>query len=203
MNELQQEEWKKRKNGWVGASRINDVCAKIKTGEAKTRADYKVELVAARITGKYPESYTSAEMTWGIETESQAKAAFSFITDIQIEDVGFIPHPSIDMAGASPDGLTSDGGLIETKCPKTKTHIGYLLSGGCPSEYFNQVQWQMACTGRQFCHFVSYDPRLEGLELFNVRVERDQNHIDKLEAEVVKFLAEVDELERKLRSKMV
>ena len=98
------------------------------------------------------------------------------------------------MAGASPDGMVSSSGLIECKCPDTKTHIETILSGSAPSKYIPQMQWQMACTGREWCDFVSFDPRMPmAQQLFIKRVERDDKYIrETLEPEVVRFLDEVE-----------
>ena len=97
------------------------------------------------------------------------------------------------MAGASPDGLVNDDGLIEIKCPNTATHIDTLLSESLPTKYFTQMQFQMACTGRKWCDFVSFDPRMpKELQLFVKRVDRDDAYIDMLEKEIVSFLKELD-----------
>lgn len=195
------EEWQKERVGKVTASRMSDVLAVLKSGgEAALRKNYRAELVAERKTKRKTEKFQSKEMLWGIEKEPEAKAAFSFDTNIDIEDVGFINHPTIPMAGASPDGFTSDGGLIEVKCPNTATHIDYILKDRVPIEYQPQMAWQMACTGRPFCWFVSYDPRLipepesdeEDLSLFYKRFDRDEKLIKETSIEVIKFLSEVD-----------
>jgi predicted phage-related endonuclease len=97
------------------------------------------------------------------------------------------------MAGASPDGLVGEDGLLEIKCPNTATHIETLLSQSVPGKYNTQMQFQMACTGRQWCDFVSFDNRLpDELQLFVKRVPRDNEFIKQMEDEVVKFLNELD-----------
>jgi predicted phage-related endonuclease len=111
---------------------------------------------------------------------------------VDVQEVGFVDHPAIDMTGASPDGLIDADGLLELKCPMTATHIGTLLGQSVPSKYIAQIQWQLACTGRQWCDFASYDPRLpESMRLFVLRVQRDDAAIAELEAQVTEFLAEV------------
>ena len=110
-----------------------------------------------------------------------------------VEEVGFVPHPSIAMSGASPDGLVKDDGLVEIKCPNTATHIETVLGQEAPAKYLPQMQWQMACTGRDFCDFVSFDPRLpDDMQLFIRTVRRDAEMIKNLEEEVSKFLVEMD-----------
>src|SRR5688572_15980698 len=109
-------EWFAERAGKVTASRIADMLAKTKTGWGASRANYAAQLVAERLTGTVVESYTSAEMRWGTETEPQAKAAYEFYTGSTIEDAAFIQHPKIAMSGASPDGFVGADGLLEVKC---------------------------------------------------------------------------------------
>lgn len=185
-------EWLEIRRGKVTASRVADVLAKTKAGWGASRANYMAQLVAERLTGTVAESYQSAEMRWGAEHEAEAKAAYSFLHDVEIVEVGFVDHPSIPMAGASPDGLLGVDGLIEIKCPNTATHLDWLLGDPIPGKYISQMQWQMACTGREWCDFVSFDPRVpEAMRLFRKRVPRDQAFIDQAEAYVREFLAEL------------
>lgn len=194
-------EWLQARCGLVTASRINDVLATIKSGEAATRASYRSQLVAERLSGKPSESFTNAAMQWGTETEPFARAAYELETGFMVDQVGLIRHAEILFSGASPDGLINDDGLIEIKCPETKTHIEYALAGKAPSKYQNQMLWQMECTGRQWCDFASFDPRMPSdMQLFIVRFERDQARIDTIKSEVIKFLAEVEDSINRLRS---
>lgn len=194
-------EWFAQRVGKVTASRLVDVVAKIKSGESASRAGYRAELVAERLTGKAAESFSSAEMKWGTDCEPLARAAYEAETGDLVEEVAMIPHPVIAMAGASPDGLVGFVGQLEIKCPNTKTHIDTILSGEAPAKYIPQMQWQMACCGRQWCDFVSFDPRMPAdMQLFIKRVPRDDKLIAEYEAEVIKFLAEVDETVEKLRA---
>ena len=194
------EAWFAQRLGRVTASRLADVLATIKTGEAASRAAYRAELVAERLTGKAAEGFTNAAMKWGTECEPLARAAYEAEFGLLVEEVAMIPHPTIEMSGASPDGLVSVDGQIEIKCPETKGHIDTILAGCAPSRYIPQMQWQMACTGRAWCDFVSFDPRMPSdMQLFCVRVLRDDEYIAKCESEVRKFLAEVDSTVSKLR----
>jgi putative phage-type endonuclease len=191
-------EWFAARCGMVTASRIADIMAKTKTGPSASRANYLAQIVAERLTGVVQESYSNAAMTWGTETEPLARMAYELRTDSLVETVGFIPHPTIKMAGASPDGLAGDG-LIEIKCPNTSTHIDTLLDGTVPGKYVLQMQWQMACTGRSWCDFVSYDPRMpEHLSMFIKRVERDDKHIGEITESVIAFLVDVETTLQKL-----
>jgi putative phage-type endonuclease len=193
------EEWFAQRLGKVTASRLADVLATIKTGEAADRANYRAELVAERLTGKRSEGFTNAAMKWGTECEPIARATYEAETGSIVEEVGMIDHPTIAMSGASPDGLVGSDGLLEIKCPETKAHIATMLSGSVPAKYIPQVQWQIACTGRAWCDFVSFDPRMPAdMQMFCVRVHRDDEYIKKCEAAVIEFLASVDETVRKL-----
>ena len=185
-------EWFAARCGKVTASRVADVIAKTKSGYSASRANYKAQLVCERLTGTVADSFSNAAMQWGTEKEPEARAAYEFIFDHEVKEVGFMQHP-IMQAGASPDGLVGHEGMVEIKCPNTATHIETLLDEKVPAKYVTQMQWQMACAGRKWCDFVSYDPRLpEEMRLFVRRVQRDDALIAELEAEVEKFLAEVD-----------
>lgn len=195
-------EWHALRLGKVTASRIADVVAKTKSGYSASRANYMAELIAERLTGIPAEKFTNGAMQWGIDTEAEARDAYSFRADADVEAVGFVEHPKIPMTGASPDGYVGDDGLVELKCPNTATHFDTLLGGAIPSKYVHQAMWQMACTGRKWCDWVSYDPRVpEEMRLFVYRIKRDDNLIDTLETEVRSFLAEVDKKLGELRSR--
>ena len=187
------DEWFAARLGKVTASRVADVIAKTKTGYSASRDNYMAQLVCERLTGQKGESFTNSAMQWGTETEPQARAAYSAARFEIVEEVGFVNHPTIEAAGASPDGLVGDLGLIEIKCPNTATHIETLLSQTVPTKYITQMTWQMVCTGRHFCDFVSYDPRLPTeLQMFIKRVEYDPVYGAMLEKEVIGFLKELD-----------
>lgn len=185
-------EWKALRCGKVTASRVADVVARTRTGYGASRANYMAELIAERLTGKPAEGYTNTAMAWGTEKEPEAIAEYEHQHNQKVERIAFVPHPRIDSAGASPDGLVGECGLIEVKCPNTSTHIDTLLSETIADKYVKQMQWQMACTGRSFCDFVSYDPRMpEEMQLHVQRVHRDNAVITSLEKEVDEFLDEL------------
>jgi putative phage-type endonuclease len=186
-------EWFAQRVGKATASRIADIIAKTKTGPSTSRANYLAQLVAERLTGNPAESFSNAAMQHGTETEPLARMAYEVATGRFVTEVDMVPHPRIEMSGASPDGLVGDDGLIEIKCPNTATHIDTLLTKKAPSKYIPQMMWQMACTGRQWCDFVSFDPRMPAkAQLFIVRVERNDDWLKIAEEEVTSFLAEVD-----------
>jgi putative phage-type endonuclease len=186
------DEWKALRLGKVTASRVADVVAKTKSGYSTSRANYAAQLIAERLTGTPAESYTNAAMQHGTETEPEARAAYEFYQGVTVQEIAFVPHPKIDQAGCSPDGLVGDDGLVEIKCPNTATHLETLLGQAVPGKYDTQIQFQMACTGRVYCDFVSYDPRMpENMRLFIKRVMRDDKRISELETEVAAFLLEM------------
>ena len=193
-------DWFTARCGCVTASRVADVMAKLRSGEeAVARANYKMELVCELLTGNAADHYTSPSMKWGTEQEPFARAAYE-LKHGMVDQIGFVYHPTITRAGASPDGLVGDSGLIEIKCPNTATHIGYIMAGEVPSEYQLQMLWQMDCAERDWCDFVSYDPRLpEHLQLFVKRFPRDEERLQVIRLAVETFNHEVDEIIRQLR----
>lgn len=204
MMEQRSAEWFAHRLGRVTASRIADVMAQTKTGPGAARKNYLADLVAERLTGEAREGFSNAAMQWGTDQEPDARAAYEFVTDASVSEVGFIDHPTIAMAGCSPDGLVGDLGMVEIKCPNTATHIETLLTGAIDGKYLKQMQFQLACSDRQWVDFVSYDPRLPGeMQLFVKRVQRDGEAISEIETAVSAFLVDLDEMVGALRSKFM
>lgn len=196
-------EWFAARLGNVTASRVADVIAKTKSGYSASRDNYMAQLICERMTNTVAESFISAAMQWGTETEPLARAAYESYADVLVDQVGYVPHPWLSRAGASPDGLVGADGLLEIKCPNTATHIETLLSETVPTKYITQMQWQMACTGRLWCDFVSFDPRLpDAFHLFVKRVERDAEYIAMLEKEVGLFLRDIENKIFKLNERL-
>ena len=193
-------EWFKARLGKVTASRVADVIAKTKSGYSTSRAKYMTQLLIERITGEPTESYTNPAMERGIEQEQFARAAYEATANVLVDECGSFDHPSIPMCSASPDGLVDKDGQVEIKNPMSHTHLETLITKKVPGDYVTQMQWQMACTGRKWCDFVSYDSRMpEHLRLFVRRVERDDELIAELEKEVIKFLNELEDKLDKLK----
>ena len=190
-------EWYAIRLGKVTGSQVSAVLAK---RDSATRANYLSELVVERLTNQQAEFFMNDAMQWGVDTEPQARMAYEAHKGVLVDEIGFVNHVAISNFGCSPDGLVGLDGLIEIKCPNSKTHIDTVLSKKAPTKYIPQMMAQMACTGRKWCDFVSFDPRLpEDLQLFVVRVDRDDQYIANLEKEVSAFLAEVDETLIKLK----
>lgn len=195
--EQRTDEWKALRCGRVTASRVSDVMAELKSGkgEAATRRNYKAEIIAEIMTGVSAEGFVSKEMQWGTDTEPFARAAYEMESDSAIDTVGFAIHPLIERFGASPDGIIGDDGLVEIKCPNTATHIDYILAGVVPADYQLQMLAQMNCTGRTWCDFISFDPRLpRHLQLFVRRFHYDRPRAELMLDAVEKFLNEVDDV---------
>lgn len=190
------EAWFAARLGKVTASKIADVMSKGKgSAESAGVRNYRAALVAERLTGVREETYINGAMQRGTECEPMARECYEFIKGVSVNQVAFVEHPYVPMSGASPDGLIDDDGLVEIKCPNTATHIDYLLSGAVPSQYIPQMAWQLACTGRKYCDFVSYDPRLsEEYQLFIIRYNRDEESIKAMETAVIAFNKSVDDM---------
>ena len=196
-------EWFEARLGKITASRLSAVMAKTKSGPAATRANYMMELICQKLSGQREESYSNAAMARGVELEPIARGAYEAANGLFVEEVALVDHPAIKGFAASPDGLVGDKGLIEIKCPNTATHVEFLKSGKIKREYILQMHAQMLCTNRDWCDFVSYDDRLDGLEYKCVRVELDADLAHDILMEVNKFLAEMNvELETILKLKI-
>lgn len=186
-------EWFQCRAGKVTASRIKDVMASIKTGEAAARRNYRVELALERLAGPNMDGFISPAMQRGIDKEPEARAAYERHALVTVTEVGFCDHPAIEMAGASPDGLVGDDGLVEIKCPTQATHWDTIRNGNVSGDYIKQMQWQMACTDRKWCDFASFDDRFPTeMQLFVQRIERDNEMIADMEDAVIQFLKELD-----------
>lgn len=202
MDDIQQgtPEWFAARLGRVTASKIADVMAKTKTGPSATRANYLTELAIQRATGVVEEGFKNDAMMWGTEQEPFARMAYEAATGNLVDQVGFVSHPVIEWSGASPDGLVDVDGLLEIKCPNSRTHWETMKSKKPAGKYVYQMQWQMACTGRKWCDFVSFDPRMpERSRLFIVRIDRDDEKIAEIEEKVLRFLGEVADEVKQMR----
>ena len=143
--EQRTDEWFAARCGKVTASRIADLTAKTKSGYAASRANYMAQLLTERLTGEVAESFSSSAMQWGTDIEPRARATYALLTGNSVKETGFVLHPAIANAGASPDGLVGEDGLIEIKCPNTATHLDALRTEKIPGKYQKQMLWQMAC----------------------------------------------------------
>jgi putative phage-type endonuclease len=194
--------WFDARRGLVTASKIKDLAKRQKNGSFyATRETYKNQLIAEIITGVSIKIPTNDAMQHGIDTEDAARLAYQGIVWDEVSEAAFVKHSRILRSGASPDALVGAEGLLEIKCPTTVTHVLTLRENKMPDDHIYQVQWQMACTGRKYCDFMSFDPRLpEQYRIYLERIDRDDLFIAQLEEMVVNFLAEVDEEIKKLET---
>jgi len=192
MIEQRTTEWFAQRCGHLTASRIADMMARTQKGWGASRANYAAQLIAERLTGVAESGFTSAAMQHGIDTEAAARAAYGFMQDVEVIEAPFVLHPRLAWSGASPDGFVGDTGLVEIKCPNTATHITTLRGGEIPDKYIKQMQWQMACTEKDWCDFVSFDPRMPvEMQLHIQRVDRDNDLIAEIESAAIGFLDEI------------
>lgn len=194
------EEWLAARAGIATASCFADVLATIKSGEAAVRRNYRAKLVVERLTGKVIDSFTTAAMRQGTEREPLARDAYMVHSGSFVEAVGFMRHDTLE-AGASPDGLIDDDGVLEIKCPELATHLEYLRLRSEPPAYTAQIQGEMWISGRQWCDFVSFNPDFPAhLQLIVRRVPRDEKYIAGLALAVELFMSEVREEEAAIRA---
>ncbi|ATO56895.1 lambda exonuclease family protein [Bartonella sp. 1-1C] len=191
-------EWFQARLGKVTASNVYNVISRTARNLPTSKyEEYKIKLMTERLVGEISDSYTTAAMQRGIEHEGDALKEYSFIYDREVTPCGFIQHPTIEMAGASPDGLIGENGLIEIKCPQSVNHLRFWMTEKIKPEYLAQMQFQMACTGRQWCDFVSYDPRFSGqsahLRLKVQRIHRNDEQIESINQAVEAFLEEIEQ----------
>jgi len=183
------EEWNKARLGMITASCFGDVLAK---GQGKTRRSYMLRVAAERLTGEKQETYCNGAMEWGTEHEPEARAYYEQINNTLIQQVGFVKFN--DFIGCSPDGLVDEDGLLEIKCPHTTTHLETVLSNEIPTGYVSQIQGQLWITGRQWCDFVSFDPRVQGGPFWCKRVFRNEEYINNLQTEINLFADQLNDL---------
>jgi len=196
-----QKEWYDARIGLVTSSKVHDAISKRQKGgthDLAARRNLKMQMISEMLTGLTTEHYVSAAMDWGVEQEPNARAEYQFRTGRSVEQLGIVMHPTNPRAAATADGWVAPNGILEIKCPETYTHLEYLASGQIPSEYLDQINWQMACCGPEieWCDFVSYDPRIEAddLQMLIVRHERDEKRIAEMEDLVGEFLVELIQL---------
>lgn len=195
-------EWIAARVGSLGASRVSEAVAKTKTGYGASRANLLAELLVERITGQPAAKFVTQAMQNGTEREPEARAAYCFMRDVDVMEIGIVRHPYIKGTHASPDGLIGDAGMLEIKCPQPAAHLDILLSDIIPGKYQTQMAWQMACCERSWCDFVSYNPDFpEHMRLFIKRFVQSSEAAKALDGEVKSFIAELDAKESALIAK--
>lgn len=200
MSDQRSADWYKARAGCITASRFKDVIARGKSGYLKARSDYLMEIVTERLTGEPIMKSWGNSGEYGTSMEDYARLAYEAETGIMVLESDFILHSTLSNVGCSPDGLIGEEGGEETKCPSSSlVHLTTILNDEMPPEHMPQVQGNMACTGRAWWDFVSYDGRMpDYLRLFITRIERDNDYIKNLENEIKKFDKEVSQMIEKL-----
>jgi putative phage-type endonuclease len=196
------DDWLTMRCGMVTGSRVADIVTRLKKGGySAARQNYLMEVVVSRLTGLTPDHFVTPAMEWGIANESFARAAYEIEQDVDTSPAGFAMHQKIKWFGASPDRLVGSDGLLEIKCLTSANHLQVLLDGVVPVDYMPQMMAEMACADRQYCDFVSFDPRMpKHLQLFVRRFERDEKLIGVMEQEVELFLTEVEAMVKAIES---
>jgi predicted phage-related endonuclease len=210
MNDIEVEqntqEWLDRRAGNITASEIKAVLTKPRKGEKESavRKSYKAKLVFERILGKSldPERGNFRDIERGNRLEATAKAEYEMHTGTVLRSVGFVKHPTLPMAGCSPDGYEGEKGMVQVKCPRWYVQIEWIAHGVVPSEHRDQMLFELACHPERewsdFCSFVDVDGLDQQLKLFIVRQKRDEVRIAEIEAAVAQFNREIEEVIAKL-----
>lgn len=200
--EQRSDEWFAVRCGKLTASRVADATARTRSGWGAARERYLTEVVLERITGQVvPLGFTTADMQWGTDTEPDARAAYEFRVDVAVEEVGFVDHATIENFGCSPDGFVGDDGLVEIKCPASHTHLKTILADKIPPQYIKQMQAQMMICQREWCDFVSFDPRMPPhLTYWSKRLHLSDD-LKELSDDVQEFLKNVDGMVESLNEK--
>ena len=189
-------EWIRERVGYLTASNMGRAMAFLKDGktESAERRKLKIQILAERLADSAVDHYVSPDMQWGLDMEPAAKKEYVKLTGTHILDGGFVKHPKIEFFGATPDAFIHHDGLLEIKCPRTETHTGYLLERKVPDQYRPQILAQLACTGRKWADFMSYDPRIPNpkFQSLIVRFQPEKAEIEKVEAAAIQFLKEVE-----------
>tara|TARA_R110002096_G_scaffold401229_1_gene598026 strand:- start:36 stop:659 length:624 start_codon:yes stop_codon:yes gene_type:complete len=194
------DEWLSMRLGKITASRVKDVLTKGRGNTpSKTAESYMVELMAEILTGESKPFFENDAMRWGTETEPQARSMYEVNNGfVSVVEVAFVEHN--EQVGISPDGLIGDNGLLEIKCPNTTTQIKRALSDDYSSDYKAQIQMQLWVTEREWCDFVSFDPRLDcEAGYLQQRVFRDEEYIKEMKTKVYAFVEKMNGLIKQLK----
>lgn len=197
-------EWMALRVGKIGGSRINDLLTEGRGGaESLTKRKYKNELIRERLTGRKLDTYKTPAMQRGIDLEPMARAWYEVKYNTFVDQVAIVLHPFIDGGQCSPDGIVeATNSLIEIKIPNPENHLDNILTGGKQLEqYYDQVQWQLACMPeKEFCDLVSYDPEMpDHLQGFVKRIYRDDEYIQTMQNAVIAFLSEIETIVNNLK----
>ena len=184
------EEWVKQRLGKVTASVIHKVYSDKLTA---TKKNLMRSLALERLSGSRMSNIKTVDMARGLAIEPLARKAYEIATQQKVSLVGFISHPDIKNAGASPDGLIGEKGFIEIKCLNIRNHNQIIKNKKIPKQYYYQMQFQLACSQREWGDFVAYHPEADE-SLYIERVAPEHNIIQELQSKVINFLTDVEQL---------
>lgn len=189
------DQWKLDRLGKVTASPVKNVLSKGRgSAPSKMAETYMMELIAEILTGELKPFFENDAMRWGTETEPQARDMYSVKNNfVAVREVAYVEHNEFILI--SPDGLVGDDGLLEIKCPNTTTQLKRALSDDYSADYKEQIQMQLWVTEREWCDFVSFDPRLEcSAGYLQQRVFRDEEYIKEMKTKVYAFVEKMNKL---------
>ena len=182
------EQWHLDRLGKVTGSMVSNVLSKGRgSAPSKMAETYMFELIAATLTGEPKPFFENDAMRWGTETEPQARAMYELNNDVEVREIAYFKEGE-HLLG-SPDGLVGEEGLLEIKCPNTTTQLKRAINDDYSKDYNAQIQFLLWISGRQWCDFVSFDPRLDcNAGYLQQRVERDEEFIKDMQTKVYAFI---------------
>lgn len=135
-------------------------------------------------TGNMP-----APLAWGHDNEPRALAAYELKKDIDVEAIGFMIHPVYDWLCGSPDSFAGKRGIAEVKAPWDMANHLMTLASGMPAAHIPQIQTYLEISGREWCDFISFDPRQpHPRDLYIQRIQRDDKYIEWMMNKATKFM---------------
>lgn len=198
----QNESWHKDRLGKFTASKFGTI---MKTGRSKSQKfsdgcmTYIYEKVAEILTMS-PHIVTSQATEWGNDFEEEACLRYEQLTHQEVRKIGFLVYN--EYTGGSPDGLIGEKGMIEIKCPyNPANHAKCLVTGEIYNkDHIWQIQGNLMITDRQWCDFVTYDPRVqeESLQINVITIERNEEMILQIQDRLKEVKEELDRLTREL-----
>jgi len=198
------EEWHAARCGVITASKYRDAIETTAKGLPTSKSTLYAAQVALERISRTPcdEMFNSWQMKRGQEMEQFARIEYEAATGNMATESGVVLTDD-RLFGYSTDGFVDDDGMIEIKSLASAIGVLEMWRDGDMSDYMHQMQGGMWITGRKWCDFVMYAPQLEsiGKQLYRRRVLRDENFIEKMESDLMKFADRVFTNEAILRMK--
>ena len=178
------EEWMLMRRGKITGSNFPKLLGKGRTkGQEFTQSGLTyLRSVAAERLGSWTFEASARSLEWGNKWEPIGLEEYEkrYGQALQVGQFAFCEFN--DWIGSTPDGLVGHDGCVELKCPVTPTvHMNTLITGEIPSEYLWQCHGHLLCSGRAWCDFVSFDPRMQAdCQMIRIRLERDGDSMKRL-----------------------